>query len=103
MIQRFQGDWGRGMHHDGGDWHWIPMLVVMVALAVLLVWFVSTVVRRGSGVSPSFSAAPPPHQHPGPHRSAEDILAERLAHGDIEVDDYHRRLEALHKTRPNPS
>ncbi|CAB4701872.1 unannotated protein [freshwater metagenome] len=78
------------------------MLVVMVALAVLLVWFVSTVVRRGSGVPPSFSAASPP-QHSGPHRSAEDILAERLAHGDIEVDDYHRRLEALHKTRPNPS
>jgi putative membrane protein len=95
-----QGNWSGEMHHDGPGWHWIPMLVIVVALAVLLVWCVRIALQRGAGATASVGTAPPPHQHPGPHRSAEDILAERLAHGDIEIDDYHRRLEALHKTRP---
>ena len=95
-----QGNWGRGMHHDDWGWHWIPMTIVMVAFLALVIWLAATALRRPSSGPAVFGAAPPPHQPPAPHRSAEDILAERLAHGDIEVDDYHRRLEALHKTRP---
>lgn len=96
-----RGNWGRGMHHDRWDWHWIPMLVVVVVVLVLLVWLASTTLRRSAEVPMGPQGAPV--QHPGPRLTAEEILAERLAHGDIEVDDYHRRLEALHKPRPNPS
>ena len=95
-----QGNWGRGMHHDDWGWHWIPMTIMMVAFVALVIWLVTTALRRNASGPAAFGVSPPPHEHSGPHRSAEDILAERLAHGDIEVDDYHRRLEALHKTRP---
>jgi putative membrane protein len=32
------------------------------------------------------------------HESAEVVLAERLARGEIDIDEYHRRLEALKGT-----
>ena len=88
------------MHHDHWGWHWIPMTIMMVAFAALAIWLVTAALRRNASGPAAFGTASPPHQPPAPHRSAEDILAERLAHGDIEVDDYHHRLEALHKTRP---
>jgi putative membrane protein len=74
------------------------MLIGMIALGVLVVWLVSMAIRRpdarhGDG---AFAGPPPPHEKPGHHAvSAEAILAERLARGDIDIDDYHRRLEAL--------
>lgn len=106
MIHAPRGDWDRGMHHDGWDWHWIPMLVVMLAVVGLIIWLIASVVRRPMGPPPGF---PPPHQpgshqgasHAGPRLSAEEILAERLARGEIEVEDYHRRLEALKQTKPS--
>jgi len=109
MNDRFQlmrGDWGRGMHHDGWDWGWIPMLVVMVAAVALIAWLLASVVRRPMGPPPGFGGPAPanlPGQHvAAPRVSAEEILAERLARGEIEVDDYHRRLEALKQTKPAP-
>lgn len=106
MVQLVHGNWGRGMHGDGADWHWIPMLIVMVAVVGLIVWLIASVARRPMGPPPGFGAPPPPGshhtpQHPGPRLSAEEILAERLARGEIEVDDYHRRLEALKQTKPS--
>jgi len=77
------------------------MVVFVAALLILMVWLVATVLRRSQAV-PSGSPGVPT-QHPGPRLSAEEILAERLAHGNIEVEDYHRRLEALRQSRPKPS
>ena len=88
-----------GLCGDGWDWGWIPMVAVMVVVVALIIWMIVAVSHRMSAPPPG-AGAPPPHQHPGPHRSPEEILAERLAHGDIEVDDYHRRLEALRKQPP---
>jgi len=40
-------------------------------------------------------------QHDNPHESgpgrAEDILADRFAHGEIDEDEYRRRRAALHR------
>lgn len=43
---------------------------------------------------------PSEHDHPfhGESAAPEDRLAERLASGEIDVDEYERRLEALRRT-----
>jgi putative membrane protein len=88
------GNWND--HMDGGGWWWwIPMMVLMVAFVGALAWLV-VVLARGTGhssrVSNPVTAAPPA----SPARpTAQDILAERLARGEIEPEDYRRRLEAL--------
>jgi putative membrane protein len=78
------GDWHYGM--DGGGWWWMAIMMVvfwggLIALAVALL-------RR-------------PHQAAGgtsdssTRPSAQEILAERLARGEIEADEYRSRLDAL--------
>jgi len=90
--------WNHGPH-DGWSWvvpgiAWLLLLLVLVAVLVLL-W---RALQRGSGpVAPRWS--PPPEAPPtGP----EQILADRLARGEIDVDDYHRRLAALRGDQPPP-
>jgi putative membrane protein len=86
------GDWGR----DGG-FHWLGLVWMIVTLLAAggLVWFGATLLRRTRHLdSPSAPAAPP--APPAPARpSARDILDERLARGEIDVDDYHQRIAAL--------
>jgi putative membrane protein len=77
-------------HGSGGGW--IAMLVMMVLLimvVVAVVWLLVGGSRRfGSGEAHSARATP------------EQILAERLARGEIDPDEYRARLAALteHKT-----
>ena len=95
------GDWNNGM--DGGSWWWIPMTIMMVVFWGGLIWLVVTLVRR-----PNYSlhAGPPgfisQQTAPSPTaQTAQEILAERLARGEIEPDDYRSRLDALnHRTGP---
>ncbi|MFD9127187.1 SHOCT domain-containing protein [Kitasatospora sp. NPDC059571] len=79
----------------GGGWGWvlpgITMLLfalVLVALLVLL-W---RVLARGGGRG---GGPPAPHWGSAPASGAEQLLAERLARGEIEVDEYRMRLAAL--------
>jgi putative membrane protein len=71
----------------GGDWGWgawLGMSLGMLAFWGLIAWAIVILVRgRGEREAP-----PPP-------TSAEEILAARLAHGEIDVDEYRKRLEAL--------
>ena len=69
-----------------GDWSWGPWLLMtlgMVAFWGLVIWAIVSLVR-------SEPSAPPAER-----LSAEQILAQRFARGEIDVDEYHRRLDAL--------
>jgi putative membrane protein len=83
------GDWNHGW--DGGSW-WLMALMMVVFWGGLIVVAV-TLVRHSNRTpqphAPEPSAAPPSRQTP------QEVLAERLARGEIEPDDYRQRLDAL--------
>lgn len=79
-LAQMMDDWG---DHDGSWWGWIVMMVLMVLLVAAAVVVVVRLTQTPS---------PPPS---GSSRSAEDLLADRLARGEIDVDEYRRRLDAL--------
>lgn len=70
-----------GWHHG---WWWLVMTPVMVAFWVAAVWLVVSLV-----------------QDRAPQRDrteeAERILAERYARGELEADEYRRRLEDIRR------
>ena len=71
--------------YDGWAWWWmIPMMVIMVAVLVGGVW---VVVR--AGLPPGSTARPQVAPTP------DEILAQRLAAGEIDAAQYHEPLEAL--------
>ena len=92
------GDWGR----DGGI-HWLGLVWMIVWLLAVggLVWFGATLLRRtrhlDAPLAPTAPPTPPaPPVPPAATRpAARDILDERLARGEIDIDDYHQRLAAL--------
>ena len=77
------------MWWQGGGWGWSGWLFMTLTMLVFwgaIAWIVVTLVRRSSG---SRGAAP----------SAEQILAERFARGEIDAEEYRRRLETLRSGR----
>lgn len=70
-------DWGYGVWH--GWWGGLWMLLLWVAILLLVVWAVRTGAPGGSD----------------PRASARAILAERLARGEITVEEYRRLLQEL--------
>jgi putative membrane protein len=83
-----------GFEHGGAIWLAILLqLVFWIGLVAVIVWLVLRLQRT-----------PPPGAPPGPEairpESPEEILARRLANGDIEPDDYERRLAALRSPPP---
>ena len=83
--------------HDGywhgawmaGPWGWIAMTMVMAAFWGGLIWFAISLIRRtphAQNVDGANRAQPP---------DPRDVLADRLARGDIDLDDYRQRLDAL--------
>lgn len=75
--------------HTGGDWGaWLPMSVMMLLILAVVAWGLYLLLRN-AGKQPSRS--------PGADgvRSPEDTLADRLARGDIDVEEYERRITAL--------
>lgn len=86
------GNWDYGM--GGGNFWW--MAIMMVAFLGALVWIAVALSQRGnhSALPQARTAAPPPT----PKQTPEEILAERLARGEIEPDDYRTRLDVLHMT-----
>jgi putative membrane protein len=72
------------MDGGGGWWMWggsLLGLLVLVLVAVLVVHLVT-------------NSRETPHHGPNP-RSADEILAERFARGEIDEDEYRKRSEAL--------
>jgi putative membrane protein len=70
---------------DGGGWWWMgggSLLVLIVV--VLLIW----VLVRHEGPTPTTGTPPQ-------RRSAEEILAERFARGEIDEQEYRSRSSAL--------
>ena len=82
--------------HDGVGWGSIPMVIMMLLVWGSLIWLGVALIRRtgtqesGAGLSPTAPHPPNPQQ----------ILAERLARGEIEPDDYRTRLAALTGAHP---
>ncbi|MFJ8827726.1 SHOCT domain-containing protein [Streptomyces sp. NPDC102467] len=72
-------------HMNG--WGWAT--TVSVLLLVLLIIVVAVMVLRATAL---LSQGPMKHERPSPDR----MLAERFARGEIDEDEYHRRLAALH-------
>lgn len=77
--------WGHGDWSWGG---WLVMSLTMIAFWALVIWAVFAAIRAGTTSRPKRQQAP------------EDILAERLARGEIDEDEYWRRLDAVRGTRP---
>lgn len=91
------GGWGWGW--GGGGWFF--MVVVMVLFWALIIVGVVALVRYLTashhgrpGGSPPASGGPW-----GGNRRAEDLLAERFARGEIDEDEYQRRLTVLREHR----
>lgn len=84
------GNWNDGM--GNGNWWWMPMMIMMVAFWGGLIWIGVTLLKRNHTTSQLNApvAAPTPAK-----ASAQEILAERLARGEIEPEDYRQRLDAL--------
>jgi putative membrane protein len=65
-------------HGYGGGMMWIFWILIIIAL----VWFVTFATRRGSG-------------SPGNEKSAQDILKERYARGEIEREEFEQKRKDL--------
>ena len=79
--------YGSGM----SGWGYALMTISMVLFWGAVIFGIVALVRYvGRGVPPA--SGPPPAQPP---RSAEGLLAERFARGEIDEDEYQRRLAAL--------
>ena len=87
---------GNGWMWNGGGWGWgwIVGAVVLVVLFALVIAAVILTVRyfsEGGG-----------HRGPGSPqqaRGAEDVLGERFARGEIDEDEYRRRMTTLQEHR----
>ena len=90
------GNW----HDGGGNWWWIPMAIMMIAFWAGLIWLVITVIRHNAHHATGTTITPTAHQAAMHLVDPRQVLAERLARGEIDVDDYRARLDALDTTRP---
>ena len=85
-------------YYDNGGTHWGLLIVMIVAVLVffgILAWAVVHILRQRD----SYVAGGPPAP---PNASAEPlrILDERLARGEIDVDEYARRRDILKGNGP---
>ena len=64
--------------HADGSWSWVVMVAWMVIFWGAVIWAVVAVAGRGRETS-----------------EPEQVLARRFAAGDIDEDEYHRRLGVL--------
>lgn len=77
----------RGDHMDNGNgWWWVMGIVGLLIVIALVVIIVVTLQR---------SNTPKPEASGSPRRTAEDLLSERLARGEIDEAEYRRRRDAL--------
>jgi putative membrane protein len=72
--------------NDGWGGWWFVMPVLSVAFWVAVIWVVVNVLRSPPGPTPAGGADP---------AAPEEILAQRYARGEIDDDEYRRRLDTL--------
>lgn len=82
--------WGDGWGWDG----WVLMCVVMVLFSAAVITAIVLGVRYLVGSSGA-GGGPPRYEPPRP----EDVLAGRFARGEIDEDDYRRRMALLREHR----
>ncbi len=82
--------WDNGWYDGMGGWGWFFMAVLMLAFWGGVVWMVTSGLRHG--FKPSSAASTP---------APEDILNDRFARGEIEVEEYHHRLDVIRAKRGN--
>ena len=70
-------------YDDGSWWAWIAMSIGMLAFWGLVLWGVFLFVRGGSST---------------PRRSADDILRERFAAGELDESEFRQRSDALRES-----
>lgn len=98
LIQMMHRDW---MYSSGRPWMWLIGMAMMAVFWGGIIWAIVSLVRRGG--NPPSSGPQSNFAPPTPRVSAEEILAERLARGEIDPDEYRHRLDALRTHPPAPS
>jgi putative membrane protein len=95
-------NWDNEWHHSyvGTGW-WLVMAIVMLAFWGGLAWLIVTLIRNG-GATPRHPAASSAMSPQGERPDPEQLLHERLARGEIDVDEYHQRIDALRAKRLPP-
>lgn len=74
--------------HDVSGWGWFAMSAGMILFWALIITVAVLLVRALN--------SPHEHTHAPAAPTPEDILRERLARGEIDEEEYRRRLTALH-------
>ncbi len=80
------------MHGWYGGWGWLEwstMTVVMIGFWALVIWLFVSLTRSTDGPASRGECPPTPDQ----------VLAHRLAAGEIDDNEYRGRLEALHPVK----
>jgi putative membrane protein len=88
MMHDWNGGWGAGTWLLMG----FGMLVFWTLIALTIMWIVRSIGDRRLPIAP-----PPGHgsQDMQMRSTARQILDERFARGEIDDEEYHRRVEAL--------
>lgn len=94
-------NWGWRFSNGFGMWGLFGLLAMVVLLAAL-VWLVVLVLRGPRHAPPPGQPWQPPYTAPTPRPTPHEILRERLARGDITVDEYQRVLAALGPDTASP-
>ncbi|WP_369386488.1 SHOCT domain-containing protein [Streptomyces sp. CG1] len=83
----------------GGGGGWFVLTVIMILFWGLLIAGGVALVHYFSGARSHQPGRLPPGESGGASRRAEDLLAERFARGEIDEDEYQRRLATLREHR----
>lgn len=99
-------NWGWRLGNGAGIW-WLFGLLCMVVLVAALVWLFVTLMRGPRQQQPPLQPWQPtygtPPAGPNPARQTPyEILRERLARGEITIEEYQRTLAALGPETPQP-
>ena len=77
--------------YDMNGWGWMMMVVwslIGIGFLGIVVWFATQWARRESPPAPTSTPSTKPPQ---------DVLDDRLALGEIDIDEYQRRRDALER------
>ncbi len=82
--------WMQNGGYGGGGWGWIVTAVALTVFFAVVITAIVLAVRYRSGAGHHSGAGSSPRA-----RGAEDVLAQRFAHGEIDDTEYRQRMSAL--------